>query len=170
MLFLLNLFNKGKKIEAVLFSPLEGVITFEGRPASGAKIKRKVAWKDKEGEIDYFTTDEKGHFSIPIKTAEYRDSPYAQISIRQKLTVEFKGKEYMIWRAGKSTTHLYGELGGRPVNLVCELTKEKLDFHPGFSLLKTLCVWNELDQSEVDKSKLDTDVSDILDELEKRNK
>jgi len=153
MLFFLNLFNKGKKIEAVLFSPLEGVITFEGQPASGAKIKRNVAWKDKEGETDNFTADENGYFSIPIKTAEYRDSPYAQISIGQTITVEFKGKEYEIWQTGKSSTHLYGELGGRPVNLVCELTKEKMDSHLGFSLLGTLCVWSELDQSEVDEDK-----------------
>jgi len=146
-------FSKGEKIEAVLFSPLEGVITLEGKPVSGAKIKRKVAWKDQIGEIDYFTTDEKGYFSIPIKTVEYRDSAFVQISIGQKLTVEFKGKEYMIWRDGKSTTHLYGELGGRPVNLVCELTKEELDSHLGFSLVGTLCVWSELDQSEVDKDK-----------------
>jgi len=150
---LFSLFNKGEKIEAVLFSPLEGIITFEGQPASGAKIAVNISWKDEEGETENFTADEKGYFSIPIKTMEYHDSAFAQLSVGQEITVEFKGKEYMIWRDGKSTTHLYGELGGRPVNLVCELTKEKLDFHPGFSLLKTLCVWSELDQSEVDKDK-----------------
>jgi len=148
-------FNKGEKIEAVLFSPLEGVITYEGQPASGAQIKRKVAWKDKEGEIDYFTTDEKGYFSIPIKTIEYRDSAFARLSIGQTITVEFKGKEHIIWKTGKTSAHLYGELGGRPVNLVCELTKEKPDFHLEFELVETLCVWSELDQSEVGQNELE---------------
>jgi len=146
-------FNKGEKVEAVLFSPLEGVITFEGQPASGAQIAVNIAWKDKIGETENFTADEKGHFSIPIKTVQYHDSAFAQISIGQNIVVEFKGKEYLIWETGKSSMHLYGELGGRPVNLMCELTKEKMDSHLGFSLVGTLCVWSELDQSEVDKDK-----------------
>jgi len=99
----MSFFFKGEKIEAVLFSPLEGVITLEGKPASGAQIKRKVAWKDKEGEIDHFAADEKGYFSIPIKTVQYRDSALVQISIGQTITVEFKGKEYIIWHVGKSS-------------------------------------------------------------------
>lgn len=32
------IFFGGEKVEAVLFSPLEGKLTFEGKPASGAKI------------------------------------------------------------------------------------------------------------------------------------
>jgi len=41
------------------------------------------------------------------------------------------------------------------VNLVCELTREEMDPHREFSLLTTSCVWSELDQSEMDKDKLE---------------
>ena len=110
-------FGEKNKVEAVLFSPLEGQLTFNGKPASGAKIKLWFAWKDQEGETKLFTADEDGYFSIPKQTAIYEENPLFQISIGQMVTVDFNGQEYLIWKGGKSTTHLYGELGGRPRNL-----------------------------------------------------
>ena len=138
----------GEKVEAVLFSPLEGKITYESKPASGAVLKLWIAWKDQDGETKNFNTDENGNFSIPIQTIEYRSSPLAQISIAQIITVEYNGSEYEIWKAGKSSTNLYAELGGRPENLVCELTKEEMDTHLDNSLLETLCVWTNLDKEK----------------------
>lgn len=135
-----------EKAEVVLFSPLEGKITFEGKPASSAVLKLWISWKDPEGEIEIFNADENGHFSIPAKIIKYKSNPLAQISIGQMITAEYKGKEYLLWKAGKSSTNLYGELGGRPVNVVCELTKEGMDAHLDSSLLETLCVWSKLDK------------------------
>lgn len=140
----MSLFFGGEKKEAVLFSPLEGKITFEGKPAAGAKIKLWFAWKDKEGESEYFTADNQGYFSIPTKTAVYKQTPLAQISIGQMITVDFNGKEYLIWRGGKSSTHLYGELGGQPQNVTCELTTEEMDAHLENALIETLCKWDQL--------------------------
>lgn len=135
---------KGEKNEAVLFSPLEGKITFEGKPASGATLKLWTSWKDQVGETDLYTTDINGFFAIPAKIIEYKSNPLAQISIGQMITVEYNGMEYIIWKAGKSSTTLYGELGGRPENVTCELTKEEMDTHLESSLLETLCVWSNL--------------------------
>lgn len=138
----------GKKVEAVLFSPIEGHITFDGKPVSGAVLKLWIAWKDQEGETEYFKTDENGYFSIPVKIVKYRESPLAQISIGQIITVEYKGENYVIWKAGKSSTNLHGELGGRPVNLICELTKNELDAHLDHALLETICVWEKLEKEK----------------------
>lgn len=143
-------FGEKNKVEAVLFSPLEGQLTFNGKPASGAKIKLWFAWKDQEGETKLFTADEDGYFSIPKQTAIYEENPLFQISIGQMVTVDFNGQEYLIWKGGKSTTHLYGELGGRPRNLTCELTKEDMDAHLEHALLETSCEWTELTK-EFDK-------------------
>ena len=140
----MSLFFGGEKVKAVLFSPLSGQITYKGKPASGAVLKLWIAWKDQEGETEIFNTDEDGNFSIPAKIIEYKSSTLAQISIGQMITVEYKGGEYTIWKAGKSSTHLYGELGGRPENLVCELSKEEMDTHLDSALLETLCVWTKL--------------------------
>jgi hypothetical protein len=74
----------------------------------------------------------------------YKENPLFQISIGQTITVEFNQQEYLIWRGGKSTTTLYGELGGRPKNVSCELTKEEMDAHLEHALLETLCEWDEL--------------------------
>jgi len=138
----------GEKVEAVLFSPLAGKITYKGKPASSAVLKLWIAWKDQKGETEIFNADEEGNFSIPANIIKYKSSALAQISIAQMITVEYKGGEYTIWKAGKSSTHLYGELGGRPEGLVCELTKEEMDTHLDNSLLETLCVWTKLDSEK----------------------
>lgn len=137
--------GSGEKAEAVLFSPLEGKLTFKGNPAAGAKIKLWLVWKDQKGESEYFIADEKGYFQIPKKTVLYKQNPSFQISIGQMVTVEFSDQEYLIWRGGKSNTHLYGELGGRPENLICELTKEDLNTHLDYALISTRCEWTALD-------------------------
>ena len=131
-------------MNVVLFSPLAGQLTFNGEPASGAKIKLWLAWKDKEGEIRTFSSDRNGYFSIPSQEVLHQENPLFQISIGQTITVEFNRQEYLIWRGGKSTTTLYGELGGRPQNLTCELTEEDMHVHLDHALIETLCKWQEL--------------------------
>jgi hypothetical protein len=65
----------GEKVEAVLFSPLQGKLTFQGEPASGAKIHLWIKWKDSEGETFSYVADEEGMFSIPTHTATYSNEP-----------------------------------------------------------------------------------------------
>lgn len=142
----MSLFFGGEKAEAVLFSPLEGQLTFNGKPAAGAKIKLWLAWKDQEGESEYFTTDDNGYFTIPKKTVMYKKNPLAQISIGQTLTVEYNNQQVLIWKAGKTSIHLYGELGGRPEGITCELTRDEMDAYLEKSLLETTCVWKHLNK------------------------
>lgn len=135
---------RGKEAEAVLFSPLEGHLTYRGKPAAHAKIKLWIAWKDQEGESEHFHADENGYFFIPAKVVKYRDNPLFQISIGQIITVHYDAKEFSIWKAGKSSTHLYGELGGKPIGVTCELTKDEMNEHLEHALLETLCEWKEI--------------------------
>ena len=138
----------GKKEEAVLFSQLEGTLTYQGKPASGAKITLWTAWKDQKGETDDYRADDTGYFKIPTKTVTYRDHPLVQMSIGQTVTVEYQGQEYVIWEAGKTSTHLYGELAGEPQGVTCELTQTELDHHLEHSLLGTICKWESLKKLE----------------------
>lgn len=137
-------FFGGEKTEVVLFSPLEGKLTYKGEPAAGAVLNIWIAWKDQQGETSQFKADDNGYFSIPANIVEHKANPLAQISIAQSITVNYNGNDYLIWKAGKSSTHLYGELGGRPENVVCELTKEEMDAHLDSALLETSCVWSGL--------------------------
>lgn len=141
------LFFGGDKLEATIFSPLEGKLTYQGKPASGAKIKLWLAWKDQEGESEIYTVDADGYFSLPEKKIAYQRNPLAQISIGQTITVEYQGQEILIWKAGKTSTHLYGELGGRPEGVTCELSREDSDAYFDHSLLETTCVWRRINKA-----------------------
>ena len=134
--------------EAVLFSPLEGRLTYDNRPASGAKLTLWVAWKDQQGESEHYIADSDGYFKIPEKKTKYKASPFSQLSIGQSITVEYNDQEFLIWKAGKSNGHLFGELGGQPVGLTCELTERELDAYLDHALLETSCKWKRLEEKE----------------------
>ena len=144
----MSFFFKGEEVEAVLFSPMEGKITHQGKPAADAKLKLWTAWKDKTSETEFYYADEHGYFSIPKKTVIYKHTPLAQLSIGQEVTVEYQGKEFLIWKAGKSSLHLFGELGGQPVGFICELTNENMNAHLDHALIETRCEWRQLNQME----------------------
>jgi len=143
----MSLFTKGKEVEAVLFSPLEGKITYQGKPVTGAKIKLKVAWKDQDGETEFYQTDNQGNFNIPKKTMTYTENPLVQLVIKQRLTVFFENQEFYIWRLSKMEEAIFTELGGRPINLICELTNDERTVRGNGSLGGTRCTWDALDEA-----------------------
>lgn len=130
--------------EAVLFSPLEGRITFGGEPAHNAEIVRVIKWKDDTGETETYSTDQNGYFALPLKKRKVRAPPFAELVIVQSIFVRYAGQEVQIWGRTKRGIELYGELGGKPSNLRCELTDEVeyLDMQDG--LFGTLCKWDGL--------------------------
>lgn len=62
------LIKKGEEAEIVLFSPLEGTLTFQSEAAASATLSLWIKWKDQKGEYETFRTDQQGKFSIPKKT------------------------------------------------------------------------------------------------------
>lgn len=132
----------GKTEKVVLFSPINGRLTFQGKPASGAKIIRWVAWKDKIGVEDIFYADENGNFQLPLKSENLRITGLAQLVVHQKIEVAFNGTEYQIWGNGKMEKELFTEFGGEPQNLSCELTQEpdRVDTKTGWVV--TSCIWD----------------------------
>jgi len=144
----MSIFFKGKEVEAVLFSPLEGKMTYQGKPAAGATIKLWVAWKDKEGQTEEYTVGDNGDFSIPKKTVVYKANPLAQLVIKQKLTVFFEGQEFNIWALSKMEEAVFTELGGKPINFTCELTNDEKTVRGNRSLGGTRCTWESLEKVE----------------------
>ena len=132
--------------EVVLFSPMEGKITFEGKPVANAKIVRLVRWKDSKGESDTFTTDINGEFHIPIKKANVRIGPLAEFVMSQSLHVTYNGTETQIWGKSKRNTELYGELGGKPKNFRCELADEVKYIDVADGLFGTSCKWDSIEK------------------------
>lgn len=96
----MSLFKKNEE-EVILFSKMEGHITYKGKPVFNAKIERRVNWKDDIGEKDYFETDEKGNFLLPEINESIKLSGFTQFVVGQEIIVFYKEKEYIIWTMGK---------------------------------------------------------------------
>lgn len=139
-----SLFGKGEEIDVVIFSPLKGQLTYEGKPLNNTRIKLWTAWKDKKGEVDYFETDTNGYFSIPRKTDKIRNTPLSQLVIVQEIYVEYGGDEVLIWTNSKMDPAEYAELAGIPQNLVCELSSELQSIREDDVLIGIRCTWDSI--------------------------
>lgn len=127
--------------EVVLFSPMEGKITFEGKPASNAKIVVHVFWKDDVGEEEEYHADENGDFVIPVKKRKVRIPPLSEFVVTQQIRVSFNGDEFVIWSKAALGTDEYGGLGGNINNLQCELTDKRVKQEDFDGLFSTSCKW-----------------------------
>lgn len=138
--FAMSFFSEKKSV--VIASPLEGVITYRGQPASGARVEQLLRWKDEEGEARTVETDESGHFLLPVREDEVKIPSLSRFVIHQRITVRFQGEETVIWSLGTAHRELYGELGKKPEGFRCELTSEPTTKELEDGLLYTLCQWN----------------------------
>lgn len=142
----MSLFFGGEKKEVVLFSPLEGKLTYQGTPLANAKIKMRISWKDQKGETFYYSTRADGSFEIPSHKSAFKESPLAQLVIRQELYVEHGGNEYEFWIMSKMDPAEFTELGGEPLEMVCEITDELTTVRGINSLGGVCCKWKALNK------------------------
>lgn len=136
------------RTDVVLFSPMEGRITFEGKPAANAKIVRTIIWKGDDGETDIFYTAEDGTFKLPIKRAKVRIPLLAEFVLTQEVSVFYKDQEFTVWVRSKEDLDIYGELGGKPKNFRCELTDESVRLEEFWGLFGTSCKWDSIEKLE----------------------
>jgi len=130
-----------KSEEVWIFSPMEGVITFQGEPAANAQIVRVLKWKDDEGETERFEAGSDGAFWIPGKQETLKTFLPAQFVAHQAVFVEFNGEEFQIWEMGKLDKGKFAETGQELSNLRCELTDEMQPVEVAGGLLMTSCKW-----------------------------
>ena len=131
--------------EVVLFSPMEGILTLEGKPLAGVKIELKLKWYDGKENENFFTeSDEKGFFNFPAVNKTLKIG-FSQLVISQEITVKHKEEETIIWYMSKFNQTEYSELGGKPVNLRCELSSDELITRDYNTPLITRCVWDSLE-------------------------
>ena len=137
--------------ELVVFSPLQGKITYQGKPASGAKVLLETRWGSRASGRIEVEADENGHFSLPAVKDKARFILPVQFVAHQGIYVNYHGS-HLIWSAGKLGKGLFDELGGRPVDVVCELLDpiERVDEAP--ELVATSCRWSSIETSVVDQA------------------
>ena len=131
--------------EFVICSEMQGKLTFQGKPAAGAKIVRWSAWKDHDGESETFYADEHGHFLLPEKRDIHKKGPLdflAQFVGKQLVTVTYQGMDYEIWYSNKFEPNRDSEYGGAPSEFFCELTDEVVHIRKDHANLTTSCKWD----------------------------
>lgn len=130
---------KGERV--CIASGFEGRLTFEGKPATGARIVRKFNWKDEKGETEETIADQDGRFSFPSHWDVLRRVLPVQFVAHQSIFVYYNGKEYQIWGMGKMSKNEYSEFGGKPKSFRCEITEEirRVDLEHEF--VGTNCYW-----------------------------
>lgn len=112
----------------VLFSEVHGAVLNEGKPVAGAEIVQKVVWSDDEAKnrMQQTVTGKDGAFAFPrieSNAGLLRLIP-AQPTIQQTIVIRYQGREYVAWLHGKNSYDANTELDGRPLHLVCELTRQ----------------------------------------------
>lgn len=132
--------------DVVICSPMEGRITFKGVPITGAKIERFLKWKDDKGQKDSVVTDEHGKFKLSLVKESAKLPKLSQFVAHQEISVIYNGEKYVIWVMGKMGKSLYSELGGKPVNLHCELTDDLVRVETDDGLLGTVCKWSDIEK------------------------
>lgn len=135
-----------------LFSAISGTITFNGEPAAGAHVKRVAGKAHVDGEFtDETFTDDNGYFSMPAvweRNLLSRVFPM-EFAVPQKITIDFKGEEYLIWTSVKRSREEHSESKGKPLVVQCELTSEERNFDVDGAFFATLCTWDvEIDPQE----------------------
>lgn len=137
--------NKDREvIDIVLMSPLEGVLTYNGKPLPKQEMKLWLKWKDKKGEHFTYVTDEEGRFAIPEHKVRDSLNPFAQLVIRQELTTQINGNEYEVWVGSKKRPELFAELAGQPVDVICDIATEYSIVEGNRSIARTVCIWSSL--------------------------
>lgn len=112
----------------VLFSEVHGTVLKHGQPVEGARLTQTVVWSDNKDEIpaQQAVTDAKGGFSFPAierKAGVLRMVPHQPVML-QKIIIDYQGSEYTAWRHTKDSYEANSEMDGKPLNLVCELTRD----------------------------------------------
>ncbi len=130
--------------EVVLFPYMQGKLTYQGKPAAGAKIVRHIIWKDEDGEKEVFYANENGDFDLPIKKDKLRIPMLGEFVIAQQLSVTFYDTEYFIWYKGSSDFDKYSGLGGYLQNMRCEITDESVRINEFNALFTTSCKWDSI--------------------------
>ena len=132
--------------EVVLSSPMEGLLTLKGKPLTGVKIERKLSWYEKSESVeDFVITDNMGHFSLPIVRKTIKLSGLVHFSISQEINTTHNGDKILIWFMSKSSKIEFGELGGKPVNLRCELSSDEIITRDYNNPFMSRCKWDSLE-------------------------
>lgn len=108
-----------------LFSEVHGVVVEHGIPVAGAVVEQEFRWHwtDEVGKTRV-STDASGRFAF---AAVVRSSLLGSLlphepRVQQTLLIKHGGKVFKAWMMDKGDYLANSELGGKPIDLVCDLS------------------------------------------------
>ncbi|TLM78968.1 DUF4198 domain-containing protein [Microbulbifer harenosus] len=126
--------------KAYTFSEMRLEITYQGKPAAGAVVKRRIKWQRER--LDEFFTDSNGVVVLPqVRERSVMQFFPSEFVASQALDVHFLDQEFNIWINSKRRPHKNSELDGKPINLKCELLNEGRLVRDFRAMLLTNCTW-----------------------------
>lgn len=127
--------------KAVVFSEVTGQILSNGKPVKGAEVIRRVEYK--ELYSDSTTTDTNGYFKLPAIEQNRGFTLFpSEFVVAQTIHVKTQQDEHQIWSNTKRAKQANSELGGKPLNLICDLQDGLKVFKEFGSILRTNCRWD----------------------------
>ncbi|BFM10665.1 hypothetical protein R50072_08180 [Simiduia litorea] len=133
----MSMLDAGK---AYFFSPLSMKIYRDGEPVVGAKVVRR--WEHSTLEQDESITDGEGKVSFPeVRRRTVVQVLPAEFVVAQQIAVIVDGDEIEVWSNSKRDSAKNSELGGKPLNLYCDLNNEEKLYRDFGSAFFTKCTW-----------------------------
>lgn len=130
----------GKKV--CLFSETAGIVTRDGAPVSGVEVMRAHQWNDGR-KTTTTTTGPDGRFHFPaVEDRSLSGFLPGEVVIEQEITLRHEGRDYLAWQTAKRNFDVDGELGGRPLDLRCELTAEHTVREIGDAVIRGICTFD----------------------------
>jgi len=124
----------------VLFSAVQGQVLLNGQPVAGAEVERRYrwAWNKSEGK-EVARTDTRGGFAFGAISQSKGMSGFVphEPVVFQEIVIRHAGKEYFAWQYTKHNYDENGELHGRPMHMICELSRAPVDNGEYFGLCET---------------------------------
>jgi len=134
----MSLFDIGK---ICLFSEVNGQVLLNGKPLANTIVKQQYIWGQKPVER-MVKTDAEGNFKFDAvfvrSLAKYMP---VEAVIQQEIIIENNKEEYKGWSSVKRNFDENGELAGREINILCELTNEFRSEEIGLNLIQGICRW-----------------------------
>lgn len=127
-------------MKTCVFSAVQARLTRNGEPLKGVKVIRRWKWHTLREESTQ--TDAQGRFAFAavFESSVTRLLPM-ELVVAQGMFVVIDGAERQFWANAKREPEENAELGGRPLVLACEMTKEMKLTESFGTLLSTVCTW-----------------------------
>ncbi len=146
--------SKPAPSDYVISSPLEGVLTKDGKPLSDTKMLRRLTWNGSNGELQEikqeYLTDKEGKFSLPSHEETLALGALEEFVGSTYIDAEIDGEIQFLWYSAKNTKELNSEYDSPPIDLVCDVNQPEAGVDINLGTCLTVCQWSNIPKDDLD--------------------